>query len=117
MSELDELGRRVREKLAAADKRKQLIQDHLKQRMAELDRRHQQFVLIAERLVSEIVRPKFEQVVGHFENAELHDPGPDRSRFQCSYRLKHCARFPATGELRLIVCHDERIEHLLVIYH
>ena len=30
--------------------------------------------------------------------------------------MKHCERFPATGELSLILSHDERVENLLVIY-
>ena len=116
MNELDELDRRVREKLAAADERKQLVQDHLQQRMTELDRRHQQFVLIADRLLREVVRPRFERVVAHFQNAEVLDADQVVRRFHCSCRLKHCERFPATGELSLILSHDERVENLLVIY-
>ncbi|MFI5456076.1 MAG: YHS domain-containing protein [Isosphaerales bacterium] len=116
MNELDDLDRRVREKLDSANEHKQLIQNHLQQRMAELDRRHQQFVLIADRLLREVVRPRFETVVSHFENAEFLDPGQDVRRFNCWCRLKHCERFPATGELSLILSHDERIENLLVIY-
>ncbi len=116
MNELDDLDRRVRERLASTDERKQLIQNHLQQRMAELDQRHQQFVVIAERLLREVVRPRFERVVSHFENAELLDPGQDGRRFHCSCRLLHCERFPATGELSLILTYDEPIENLLVIY-
>ena len=96
--------------------RKQLVQDHLQQRMTELDRRHQQFVLIADRLLREVVRPRFERVVAHFQHAEVIDADQVVRRFHCSCRLKHCERFPATGELSLILSHDERVENLLVIY-
>ena len=115
MNELDELDRRVREKLAAADQRKQLVQDHLQQRMTELDRRHQQFALIADRLFRE-VSAEFERVVAHFQNAEVLDVDQVVRRFHCSCRLKRCERVPATGELSLILSHDERVENLLVIY-
>jgi YHS domain-containing protein len=85
--------------------------------MSELDRRHQRFVTVAGRLLSDVVRPRFERVVGFFENAELVEPGPAGHTFDCSCRLKHCDRFPATGELRLTLSHDGRVEQLLVIYH
>jgi YHS domain-containing protein len=116
MSDLEDLDRRVREKLTAAAERKQLVQDHQRQRMAELDQRHQQFVSLADRLFREIIRPRVERVISHFENAELIDPEAEGRRFHCTCRLSHCDRFPATGELRLVVSHDERIENLLVIY-
>jgi YHS domain-containing protein len=116
MSDLEDLDRRVREKLAAAAERRRLVQDHQRQRMAELDQRHQQFVALADRLFREIIRPRVERVISHFENAELIDPEEVGRRFHCTCRLRHCERFPATGELRLILSHDERIENLLVIY-
>jgi YHS domain-containing protein len=117
MNELDDLDRRVREKLAASAERGRLVQDHLRQQMADLDRRHRRFVDVAGRLLADIVRPRFERVVGYFENAEVVEPGPAGSSFDCSCRLKHCERFPATGELRLLLSHDPLVENLLAIYH
>jgi YHS domain-containing protein len=117
MGDLEELDRRVREKLAVAAERRQLVQDHLRQRMSELEERHQRFVGIAERLLREVIRPRFEHVLSHFANAELREPVPEQHPYCCSCRLRHCNRFPATGELSLILSHDERIENLLVIYH
>jgi YHS domain-containing protein len=117
MGDLEELDRRVRETLAAAAERRQLVQDHLRQRMSELEQRHQRFVGIAEHLLREVVRPRFEHVLGYFENAEPRDPVPEEHPYSCSCRLRHCDRFPATGELSLVLSHDQRIENLLVIYH
>jgi YHS domain-containing protein len=116
MSGLENLDRRVRERLASAAEEKRLIQEHLRVRMAELDELHQSYNACADRLMREIVRPRVERVISHFENVELVEPEPSGSPFHCTCRLRHCDRFPATGELRLILSHDERIENLLVIY-
>jgi YHS domain-containing protein len=115
MSDLNQLAQRIKEKLAGADQRKQIEQNHLQLRMSEYEQRHERYTGIADKLVQDVIRPRLKKLAEHFDNAEFpeHDP-PARHSVVCCFQ--HTPRFPATAKLELSVSRDGQCETLLVRY-
>jgi YHS domain-containing protein len=116
MSDINLLEQRVKERLAAADERRQLRQSHLQQQMDELGRRHQQFTAVANHLMQEIICPRMQKLAEHFDNAQLAEGGQPQNH-HCVCCLQHTDRFPATARLELAVSHDADYQTVQVLYH
>jgi YHS domain-containing protein len=112
MSDLTTLEQKIKEKLAFSQDRRELKQNHLRQRMHEYERRHQRFGEAADRLMETIVRPRMRKLAEQFDNARF--PESDAAaRHHCTLCFAHTDRFPATTKLELGISHDGTFEHLI----
>lgn len=114
MDEIEELERQIQERLTVAEQRRNLHQEHLRQRMTETEARYRRFNAAADRIVQDVIRPRMERLAGRFDNAELEAPRPNSHHVTC--RFHRTDRFPASTSLDLGVTHDVRIEELLATY-
>ena len=112
-NDLTEFERRLADRLAAVDQRRDEQRSELALEMAMLTVRHEEFAALSEKLIEQHVLPTVGTLADRFENAELAHAAGQRS-VRC--RFRHNARFPATVELVLSVTHDERVEHMSLSY-
>jgi YHS domain-containing protein len=104
MASLEEMDRRIKDKLALSEERRHSQHDHVRQRMSELEDRLARYTNIADRLMGAIIRPRMEKLASHFENAR--SPQERNSRHGCAYRFEHTPRFPATVTFEVGVTRD-----------
>lgn len=102
--------------LTEADARRELHQDHMRQRMEEDARQADQFNRVASRLIAAVIRPRMEALAGRFENARLLDP-TESSGAVGTCVFEHTTRFPATTRLSLSVSPGDRMERVSLVYH
>jgi YHS domain-containing protein len=112
MADLDDLERRIKEKLSLSDERQQLQQDHFRQHMAEAEARHARYTTVADRLVKDVIQPRVEKLKTLFRNARM--PEALNSRHTRCCQFEHTARFPATATLALGVTRDGEISTVVV---
>ena len=112
--ERNDLGRRIREKLAAAAEARRLRQEQRRQATRELDERLKRYTTIADRLMDEVIQPCMRQLAGCFPEAERPDEMQSRHAAVC--RFPHTARFPATAILELGVTRDGDARSVVVQY-
>jgi len=115
MADVNDLERRIKEKLTMSEERQQLKQNHLQQRMAEAAARHQRFTALADRLLQNVIRPRMEKLKALFDNARLSEPQCSRHTVCCQF--EHTTRFPATAYLKLGVTRDGEIKTVMLQYH
>lgn len=115
MAEFDDLDRRIGERIAAAEVKQREHQNHIRQRMEEIERRQSQVSTVAQHLCSAIVRPRLERLAQHFENAKVLEAA-QAGVGRCVCQFEHTERFPATVTLELFVCSDDRMNNALVCY-
>ena len=114
MADLRKLEKRIKEKLALSEERRQLRQDHLQQRMAETEARHQRYTALADRLMQEVIRPRMEKLVSFFDNARM--PETRNSRHNSCCQFEPTPRFPATARLEMGVSRDGEFRTLVLEY-
>jgi YHS domain-containing protein len=116
MADLDDLDRRIQEKLAEQKGRLQSQQKDLEQRMHQVDEKYRQYTALADRLIQDIIRPRLEKLVSHLDNAELLTP-EQAGRHQCVACFQHTEQFPARARLELGVSRDGLVERLFLLFH
>ena len=114
MADLSNLEHQIKEKLALSEERQQLRKDHLQQRMAETEARHQRYTALADRLMQEVIRPRMEKLKSFFDNARM--PEARNSRHNCCCQFEHTPRFPATAGLEIGVTRDGEVRTLVLQY-
>ena len=114
MHGLNELQRRIEEKLDARQHQRALRQDHVAQRMREYEERHQRFTALADGLMEAVVRPRLRALAEHFDNAHLQESDP-AGRHHCVCQFLHTDRFPTSVKLELAVSRDGDFESLQVL--
>jgi YHS domain-containing protein len=114
MSDLNDLERKIKEKLSLGMERQQLQQDHLRQRMAAAEDRHRRYTVLADRLMNEVIRPRVGKLKELFDNARM--PEARNSRHTCVCQFEHTSRFPATASLELAVTRDGEIKTIMLQY-
>ena len=114
MADLSDLERRLKEKLALSEERKQLKQNHVQQRMAEAAARHERYTALADRLTQDVIRPRMEKLLALFDNART--PEALNSRHTVCCQFEHTDRFPATARLELGVTRDGEIKTVTLEY-
>lgn len=115
MGECEDLDRQIGERVAAAEAKQREHQDHIRQRMQEIERRQGQVSTVAQHLCSAIIRPRVERLAQHFENSEVLGSA-QAGVGRCVCRFEHTERFPATVTLELFVCSDDKMSNALVCY-
>lgn len=113
MANQDSFELEIQQRLNTATARNQREQQQLQARMVELEQRHDTFVKRAERLITEIVRPRVEKLVTYFDNSRLREIA-DSGSYRCGCVLSHTPRFPATVSFDFGVGHDEQIGKVLL---
>lgn len=113
MMDSETFEQEIKKRLDAATERNQREQQRLQAQMTDLELRHEVFVGTAERLTTEIIRPRIEKLVTYFDNARLHE-NTDFDAHHCGCSLSHTPRFPATVNFGFGVGHDEQIEKVLL---
>jgi YHS domain-containing protein len=115
MHGLNELERRIEEKLDARQHQRELRQDHIAQRMREYEERHQRFTGLADRLMEAVVRPRLHALAQRFDNARLQENDP-AGRHHAVCQFLYSDRFPASVKLELAVSRDGDFQNLQVLY-
>jgi YHS domain-containing protein len=115
MSDVNELEKRIREKLDAQQRQRDLRQNHAARLMREYEEQHHRFTTLADRLMEAVVRPRLQTVAKHFDNARILEDDP-AGRHHCVCQFLHTERFPASVKLELAVSRDGDFENLLVLY-
>ena len=114
MADLSYLEQQIKEKLARSDERRRVGQNHVQQRMAETEARHQRYTALADRLMQEVVRPRMEKLVSFFDNARM--PEARNSRHNSCCQFEPTPRFPATARLEMGVTRDGEFRTLVHEY-
>jgi YHS domain-containing protein len=114
MSALEDLDRRIRERLAVNEEAGRQRRNHVEQAMHDWEERHRRYGATADRLIETIIRPRLERLKDHFPNARV--PQEWNSRHNCSYLFERTDRFPATVRLELGVTRDGAATELVVEY-
>ena len=112
MTDLDNLERKIKEKLSLSDERQQLQQEHSRQHMAEAEARHERYTALADRLTQEAIRPRVEKLKSLFDNARM--PEDRNSRHTCCCQFEHTTRFPVTAKLEIGVTRDGDIKTVVM---
>jgi YHS domain-containing protein len=104
MSDINDLERRIQEKLITSEEQRVHRRAHLRNNMSELNDRLHRFPVIADQLMANVIRPRLERVAKCFE--ALSPPRWETTRQNCQLRFKHTARFPATVTVEFGVTRD-----------
>ena len=108
MGDLNELERRIKEKLSLSEERQQLQKDHFLQRMAEAEARHQRYTAVADRVMLDVIRPRMEKLKSLFENTRM--PEARNSRHNSCCQFEHTGRYPAVAYVEMGVTRDGEIK-------
>jgi YHS domain-containing protein len=114
MNALDDLERRIKQRLAVSEEGRQLRENHLQHAMKQWEDRHSRYTAVADRLMQAVIRPRVEKLKDHFANASL--PEARNSRHTCHCEFANCPRFPATVGLEFGVTRDAEATTVLVQY-
>jgi YHS domain-containing protein len=112
MADLTDIEHKIKEKLALSDERQQLRQDHLRQRMAEAEARHERYTALADQLMGDVVRPRMEKLTALFDNARMSEARS--SRHTCCCQFEHTCRFPATANFGIGLTRDGEIKTVVL---
>ena len=116
MQPSEQFLKRMDSLLTQADARRELHQDHMRQRMEEEARQADQFNRVASRLIAAVIRPRMEALADRFDNGKLLNP-TESSGAVCTCVFAHSTRFPATTRLSLSVSPGDRMERVSLVYH
>lgn len=115
MGDLQELERKIQERLRSAELDRRLEGEHKRVRQLTLQHRQRRFRALADRLLRHHIRPRLERLTRPFPNAgpvHAEEAGPNR----CVYVFQPTAEFQAGGQLELAVHHDLEVERLFLVY-
>jgi YHS domain-containing protein len=115
MSESRNLDERIKEKLAEHRSRVDTQRNHLEDRMKAADQRQLNFTAVADHLSAQVIRPRLEKLIAHFDNAEL-VPAEQAGRHQVACVFEHTSRFPARARLELGLTRDALSEQIQLLY-
>jgi YHS domain-containing protein len=104
MPNINDLDRRIKERLEVSEESRRLRQNHFQETTKEMQDRYARYTAIADRLMKELIRPRVDKLKQYFDNAVF--PEADNSRHTCVCEFTQCPRFPATVRLELAVTRD-----------
>jgi YHS domain-containing protein len=114
MTSVQDLERRIQEKLAVSEERLRLRQNHTGELMRAAEKAHAAFTATADRLIESVIRPRMTAVKAQLDGVAA--PELDCTRHACCLQLAHIPRFPATVRLDLGVTRDGDMRTLIVQY-
>jgi YHS domain-containing protein len=112
MDALDEFANKIEFRLSSAAQT-HWADSEIAQYMSEFAPRRERFETIAAHLLTDVIRPRMLRLGASFSNARV-----DRIQHpvRCILWFNYCDRFPANVKLEFSVEHDERVEHVNVLY-
>lgn len=114
MADLDDLERKLKDKLALSQERQQLQENHFRRQMVEAEQRHKSYMSIADQLTEQIIRPRVAKLLPIFDNARM--PEVRNSRHSICCQLEHTDRFPASARVEFGVTRDGEIKTVTLQY-
>jgi hypothetical protein len=114
MSHVAELEQKIRDRLAAAERRRRQDQEDRRQRERARQQRGLHFRAVADRLLRQHIRPGLDRLAALFPARPLHAEEAGRNR--AVYLFRPSADFTAGGTLELAVHHDLEVERLFLLY-
>ena len=114
MEQLNEFDREIANLIAAEEKKVQLYRRELSVQHDKRKERLKIFSTKSEQIMTEIIRPHVEKVVGYFENASC--LSAESQYMQCVYRFESIPRSPATTTLSFTISHDSTLDTLWIEY-
>jgi YHS domain-containing protein len=114
MATLEELERRIKEKLARSEEGRQVQQEQLRNGMKEQEARLARYTTVADHLTREVIRPRLERLAACFDNARV--PEDEGSRHGVVCRFERTARFPAAATLELGITRDGEAHQVEIVY-
>jgi Cu+-exporting ATPase len=115
MNSFNELEEQIKKRLAAHQELCLRQYNHHVEVMHEIEGRHRRYEAIADHLVQDVIRPRLETLVRHFDNADLANVDAS-NRHQSLCTFKRTSRFPANTKLELSVSRDGQWENLWLLY-
>jgi YHS domain-containing protein len=115
MDDLNELEAQIRQRVAAAQTRRQRAQQRVTHAMTEHDRRLNQFKAVAKRLLHKVIFPRLKVLEGLFSNARL-TLGGERTVHRCECAFDRTPEYPATTKLSITVLPDDAIKSAVIHY-
>jgi YHS domain-containing protein len=112
MGALNDLERKIKEKLSLSVERETLRRDHIQRQMSEAEARHQRFTAQADRLMQEVIRPRMEKLKVLFDNARMSEARSSRHTSCCQF--EHTVRFPVSAFLQIGVTRDGEIKAVVL---
>jgi YHS domain-containing protein len=113
MTDFNELDQQIAQKLAAHKEDCLKRYNRAAERMHAIGERHRRFTVIGDRLIQEVIRPRFERLAAHFDNGMLLSQ-EQTGRHHCICTFQHTPRFPATTKLEMGVSRDGNAENVEV---
>jgi YHS domain-containing protein len=114
MPGLEDLDRRIRERLDANVDSQRERRNYVQQTMHEWEERYRNYTAVADRLTQTILRPRLDRLKEHFPNVCA--PQEWNSRHNCSFLFERTERFPANVRLEFGVTRDGAATELAVEY-
>jgi YHS domain-containing protein len=114
MATLEELERRIKEKLSGSEEERRTKQEQLHNGMMELEARLARYTAVGDRLTREVIRPRLQRLVDCFDNAHL--PEDEGGRHSVVCRFEPNDRFPATATLELGITRDGQGHNVELYY-
>jgi YHS domain-containing protein len=112
MTTIEDLERRIKERLEMNEEQRRLRQDQLKQTMNHLEERLKRYTITADRLMETVIRSRLEALGRYLPGLR---PVEDRcSRHTRVYRSEPDERIPATVTLEMGVTRDGQAQTLTV---
>ncbi len=115
MTNIDGLSKRIDAEFADARRRVEELQQRAAHEAESIADRYEKFEQLRHHVTDDIVRPRIDSMVQHFDNVEQI---PHRNRFGADVVLSfaHTPDCPANIEVKLSLTHDERIEQVVLTY-
>lgn len=113
MGDLVQFARRVKQRLADANREPHWEPGEADRYMADVGNRRERFEQLATRLIATVIQPRLETLASNFSNASLTNSEPASNR---SCWFEYCERFPASTKISFAVVHDVRIENVFVSF-
>jgi YHS domain-containing protein len=114
MDTMNELEKRIQEKLALREERRALRNNHTQRLMNEFDERMKHYGAVADGLMEAVIRPRMERLKMCVE--ALNAPQSEATRHTCKLLFKHTSAFPATATVELGLTHEGQYKTILVQY-
>ena len=115
MTKIDELSKRIDAEFADARRRVEQLQQRAAREAESVADRYERFERLRHHITDDIMNPRIEALVQHFDNAEQ---TAHRHRFGADVVLSfgRTTECPANVELKLSLSRDERIEQISLAY-
>ena len=112
MANLDEFKSRLEARITAIQNEPQWTPAESRKFMAGIEQKRKQFQVVAEHLISSLIRPRLRFVAERFHGVVVSNDPPEH----CSCWFPSSASFPVLAKVGFAVEHDPRFDNIIVGY-